>query len=124
MNSYITLDGHKYVTPVGWQSKIDKPSTIRQTLNGVVDVTYGPADFREWNGVIRAYVTAQAGFGTDVELLETLSKKAEVLMIDHYGTSYYVHVISPFEPNSFTSQWDAGSNHFDVMVRVVVSRNA
>ena len=124
MNSYITLDGKKYTTPTGWAPKIDKPATVRQTLNGVVDITYGPANFQEWNGVIRAYVTAQSGFGTHLELLATLAKRTEILMLDHYGVSYYVHVLGPFEPRSFTNMWDGASNHFDVQVHIVAVRPA
>jgi hypothetical protein len=53
MNNYIELDGHKYVTPFGkWVPVIDKPSTARITLDGDLDVTYGPATWKKWQGMI------------------------------------------------------------------------
>jgi hypothetical protein len=57
MNNYIILDGKKYKTPAKrWSPVYGKPATVKTTLMGVVDVTYGPGFYNEWQGEIEGPV--------------------------------------------------------------------
>lgn len=121
MNNYITLDGYKYATNANkWEEVTFKPTTVRYTLNGGVDVTYGPATPREWIGEILAPVTARAeGWGTINTLKTTLVKKLAVAFIDHYGYSCNVHCIGEQRGRSLSPRWDDAQNVFFMPVELV-----
>jgi hypothetical protein len=121
MNNYITLDGKKYKTPSKlWQPYGDKPATVKKTLLGATDITYGPAVFKEWRGQIEAPVTAEdASWGTIDDLRTTLAKLEHVTFADHYGAGYMAHVLGPFQERSLASKWDSPSNVIYVQVRIV-----
>jgi hypothetical protein len=121
MNNYITLDGNKYATNAkGWKVINGKPGTERYTLLGALDVTYGPATPKCWEGEINGPVTARAaGWGTIVTLRTTLAKKQAVSYTDHYGTTVNVHCLGDFAERSLSTQWDGATNVIYVSVRLV-----
>lgn len=124
MNNYITLDGKKYKVPSKqWQPVTTKPNTVRMTLLGEVDVTFGGATITEWQGQIEGPVTPQDGsWGSISDLRATLAKRQEIAMIDHFGVACTVVCIGPFKEDSFMSAWDASSNHFNITARVIKVR--
>ena len=123
MNNYIVLDGYKYATHAGnWREEKTKPATERYTLTGVVDVTYGPATPHAWVGEIIAPNTARAaGWGTITELEATLAKKQAVSFTDHFGNLGSVHVLGPHTKRSLMNDWEADSNLYYIMVRLVIA---
>ncbi len=73
MNNYITLDGKKYMTPAKfWQPYVDKPATVRKTLMGATDVTFGPAVTEEWRGQIEGPVTPEDDGTPQIETITLL----------------------------------------------------
>jgi hypothetical protein len=108
---YITLDGNKYPTKFkNWGPRFDKHSTLRFTLNGSMDATYGPGELYSWVGEIKAHITPPgAGYGTPAQLRATLKKKGAIAMVDHYGDTYSVHVKNYLE-SSFTPDWTSPEN--------------
>jgi len=122
MNNYINLDGKRYLTPhKRFNAMPAKLSTVRKTLAGATDVTFGPAIFTEWQGVIEAPITPISGsYGTIADLRTSLAKTVSVGLTDHYATSYTVYIVGgPYTEESFTSMWDGASNVFYVPVRLV-----
>jgi hypothetical protein len=120
MNNYITLDGNKYATLAKtWKPLTVKPSTDRLTLQGNIDVSYGPGVVKEWQGTIVADVSQRAtGWGTVTTLKATLEKRESVSFTDHNGTTYTVHVLGTFDERSLTNVWDDSQNkiHFNVRI--------
>jgi hypothetical protein len=120
MNNYITLDGFKYVTPFGkWTPVMDKPATARIDLLGGLDVTYGPATWQRWQGMIEVAANPTTGYGSPYELRATLAKRTAVTFVDHYGETYNVHLLGPFPEMSFTPVWDGNSNVIFFQLTVV-----
>jgi len=121
MNNYITLDGKKYKTiHKQWTPGSDKPSTLRRTLLGSLDVTYGPGTFNDWQGKIEGPVTPIDGtWGSIADLRLTIVKLTSVSMTDHYGVTFTVHILGPFQEESRSSMWDAASNMIYVKMRIV-----
>ena len=124
MNNYITLDGKKYRTPSKyWTPVEDKPATVKMTLNGTVDVTYGPHTFFEWRGQIEGPVTPDdTNWGTIEDLRTTCAKTTSVKFRDHYYPTHSeidVHVLGPFQERSLSTMWDNASNRIYVTVRIV-----
>lgn len=125
INNYILLGvdaGHtkKYKTPAKtWQFVTQKPATFRFTLLGAADITYGPGDYSEWQGLIEGAVTPDTGFGTLAELRAILKTKGSVYYQDHYGTAYTVHLLGPFPERSLHPIWDEASNKIYIQVRIV-----
>jgi hypothetical protein len=120
MNDYIKLDSKKYRTNAkNWAPKsIRKPMTVRNCLNGDLDVTYGPGVNYYWDGEIEAPNTADTGWGTYSDLITTLKKTVGVNFEDHYATSYTVHT-NPGKSRSLASRWDSTSNKYYVQVGIV-----
>jgi hypothetical protein len=120
MNNYVTFDNYKYKTPATeWKPASSKPSMVRQTLSGALDVTYGPGGFYEWDGNIEGPVTADTGWGTIANLRTSLAKRTAITFIDHYGASYTAHAIGPFSEESKTPMWDGAGNRISVRVKIV-----
>lgn len=120
MNEYITLDSLKYPTlSTDWTSHLVVPSSDAMMLNGEVAVTFGPAARREWNGSIKAEVTARdTGWGTIADLRTTLAKLTTLSFTDHYSSSYTVLVQIAGPEISLSPMWDATSNEFAIKVKV------
>lgn len=121
MNDYITLDGYKYRTPArSWVMTNHKPASVKPTLIGETDATYGPVTILEWRGEIAGPVTAPgAGWGTIATLRATLKKRSTLSFTDHYGTTRTVNVLGPFIERSLTPNWDAPSNQIYASVTIL-----
>jgi len=121
MNNYITLDGKKYKTiHKQWTPGSDKPATLRRTLLGSLDVTYGPGTFNDWQGKLEGPVTPIDGsWGSIADLRLTIVKLTSVSMTDHYGVTFTVHILGPFQEESRSPVWDSASNMIYVKVRIV-----
>jgi hypothetical protein len=121
MNNYITLDGKKYKTiHKQWTPGSDKPATVRRTLLGTLDVTYGPGTFPDWQGKIEGPVTPiDSSWGSIADLRLTIVKMTSLSMTDHYGVTSTVHVLGPFAEESRSPVWDAATNMIYVKVRIV-----
>lgn len=121
MNAYIELDGLKYATPhKDWAPIMDKPSTVRYTLGGDPDITYGPAVPQAWQGSIRVPVTVtDSTWGMYADLKASLAKLENLAFTDHYGDSYYVAALGPFAERSMSPKWDSPTNVFHIQVRLV-----
>lgn len=121
MNSYITLDGKKYVTVAeNWRPPVrEKPMMVRYTLLGSLDVTYGPGAPIAWEGEIRADVTPATGYGSPSDLITSLMKKEGITFIDHSGTSCTVHAVGPFPQRSLQNVWDGPENTIYTHARLV-----
>ncbi len=124
MNNYITLDGKKYKCPAKqWMPITTKPGTVRYTLLGEVDVTFGSTAIKEWQGQIEGPITPTDNtWGSITDLRTTLAKTTELAMIDHYGTAITVVAVGPFKEDSFMAAWDSPSNHFNITARIIKVR--
>ncbi len=121
MNDYIVLDGFKYrTTHKQWMPMIDRPVLIKKLLSGARNVTFGPAMKPIWQGAVRAVAAnPEPGFGTIDDLRATYNKLVSVAFSDHYGSAYTVALDRRVNENSFSPQWDAASNLFEVNLTVV-----
>jgi hypothetical protein len=121
MNNYIVLDGKKYTTRAdSWTEIIEKPNSVRYTLTGELDITYGSSIPTIWTGEIVAPVTARAlGWGTVSDLETSLVKQESVTFYDHYGSGHNVHSVMPIQGRSLSNMWDDMNNVFYVGVRLV-----
>ena len=118
MNTYVVLNGKKYVTVAKtWIPTFQKPMTVRNTLLGEVSATYGPAVIKGWQGEIKAPVQVEdASFGTVQDLLAALDTLGPVSFTDHEGTTVDVHVTMTANRRSLVNVWDSASNCFYVPV--------
>ena len=122
MAAYIEIDGLRYVTPSkAWEPSETKPSTLRVTLSGALDVTYGPAILLEWRGEVEAPVTAITLYGTITDLITSLRKKQLLTFKDHYGTSYSADISGQMVRRSHSAGWSASSNIWFVSVTIKAS---
>jgi len=123
MNNYITLDGYKYSCPFGqWEPSRNKPSSVRMTLSGKTDVTYGPASEESWAGLIRVTANSDlitAGYGTRANFLTTYDKTTSVTFVDHEGNSCSVHVIGALSRKSTIPIWDSTNANFFYSVNLI-----
>jgi hypothetical protein len=126
MNSYIELDGECYKTVAKkWSPPLSqKAMSIRNCLDGTLDVTYGPGVNTVFAGDIEAPVTAPTDppavgktWGTRGELQTSLDKLEGLDFVDHEGNSYTVHV-KLTKVSSLTPVWDGTSNivYFSVVL--------
>jgi hypothetical protein len=110
MNDYVTLDGNKYKAPFGqWDPEVEKPSSVRLTLGGSIDVTYGPGIVDVWDGFLKTTndPTEQSnGFGSPDDLDTTYRKTQTVSFTDHHGDSYTVHIVGRKKQKSNTPDWE------------------
>lgn len=122
MNNYIVLDGKNYSTVFGkWNEIIDKPGTVRPCLDGVLDGTYGAMSLVGFEGVINVPVTARfTGWGIRADFKTTILKRETVVMTDHEGNSYNVHIQGPFRYNSLTPIFDGTHNVLQYQVRILI----
>ena len=86
MNNYIVLNGKRYMTVhKNWKPVVGKPATVRYTLSGETDVTYGTGTEVGWSGEISCPVTPiSSAWGAieDMRLLKTYM--APVAFVDHF----------------------------------------
>jgi hypothetical protein len=121
MNDYITLDGFKYATSANnWKKLLEKPNTVRYTLSGALDITFGSASPIRWVGDVIAPVSARAeGWGTILNLRTSLAKVTSVVFTDHYADSFTVFSVAPLQERSLMNRWDDTNNVFFVPVELV-----
>lgn len=126
MNKYIQLQisgsWKRFATTAkDWIAVDNLPSTVRMTINGVADVTYAPASFKEWRGtVVIPNTPADSNYGSITDFANAILSKASMQFIDHYGVTYTVAIVGPeFGWRSLVNMWDASSNNFYVPVRIV-----
>jgi hypothetical protein len=93
--------------------------TVRRNLDGTLDVTYGPGIFVKWQGMIEASASPPSGYGSIADLRSSLQERNSLNFVDHYGTSYTVHAVGPFQEESFSPKWDGTSNKIYVGVTLV-----
>jgi hypothetical protein len=120
MNSYITLDGKRYHTAAdNWEPNEERPLVIRRLLSGSSNVTFGPATFTGWRGVVTVDVGAQAPFGNIDDLRTTYRKRQTLVFVDHYGTSYTVVIDRAVGEKSLSPMWTAVDNVFRINLSLV-----
>lgn len=123
MNNYIqlvhpTAGAKKYTTKIQWEPSVTKPSTVRAVQLGGMDVTYGPASMKTWEGEIKARITPASGYGTPAELETTLNQMTVIGFTDHYGGACIpVHVVE-WRRTSHSPMWDGSSNVMYYAVRL------
>ena len=123
---YIEIDEKKYKTPQKrWApATVHKPSTVRPTLVGDIDVTYGSVNILEWKGEVEAPVQAPEGWGTISTLRESLYKRLAIAFKDHYEEEYTVHAIGPFPERSMTPDWAGASNVMYVSITLMTQESS
>src|SRR5512133_1431823 len=97
MNNYITLNGKKYKTQSkNWFPITNTPSTLRLTLNGGVDVAFGPTSITEWQGTVEIEATPPAGYGGYADFVTAAEARTTLTFQDHYAsTTYNVYLLGP-----------------------------
>ncbi len=117
--NYITLNGKKYVTPAkSWKPMPVKPASVRYTLTGRMDATYGAAVLLQWDGEIEAAVTPATGYGSVADLDAACALRGTMAFTDHDGNNYTVHLLGPFPKRSLGNKWDAPGNKVYVTVSI------
>jgi len=106
-----------------WHYAPNNPSTARILLSGKMDVTYGNADVKEWEGDIKAPVTSPGGsYGTIATLRTQLARKVLFTFTDHYEEVYTEAAIQgSFSEQSIQPDWDVASNEILVNVKVTAT---
>jgi hypothetical protein len=115
MNDYIILDGKRYRTAAdSWEPTEERPMVVRRLMSGGSSVTFGPATFRGWRGVVMVDVGAQDPFGTIDEFRATYRKRQALSFTDHYGASHSVVIDRAVGEKSISPMWTATDNTFRV----------
>ena len=120
MNDYIILDGKHYRTAhENWEPSEDRPMIIKRLMSGASNVTFGPATFTGWRGIVMVDVGAQAPFGTIDDFRTTYRKRTSLSFTDHYGTVHSVVIDKTVGERSISPMWTATDNVFKVSVSLV-----
>jgi hypothetical protein len=120
MNDYITLDGKRYHTAAdSWEPNEERPLTVRRLMSGNTNVTFGPATFTGWRGVVAVEVGAQAPFGNIDDFRATYRKRSALTFMDHYGDDYSVVIDRAVGEKSISPMWTAIDNVFRVNITLV-----
>ncbi len=108
MNDYIVLNGKKYKTPAKfWQPYVDKPATLRKTLLGETDVTFGPAVTEEWRGQIEGPIVPIY----DIPQIETATAVGTVSGAGDVNVQITADVLAP---QGNLAEWDVPVLHLDL----------
>lgn len=120
MNDYIILDGYKYHTAAeNWEPNEERPMVIRRLMSGSSNVTFGPATFTGWRGIVLVDVSPAGGFGS-IDNMRTTYRKRQVLdFTDHYGNSCSVVIDRGVGEKSISPMWTAVDNAFRVNLSLV-----
>jgi hypothetical protein len=120
MNDYITLDDKQYRTAAdSWEPNEERPMIVRRLMSGSSNVTFGPATFTGWRGVVAVEVGATAPFGNIVDLRATYRKRSILTFVDHYGNSYSVVIDRSVGEKSISPNWAATDNVFRVNLSLI-----
>jgi len=106
-----------------WKYRPDNPSTARVLQNGDIDITYGNANLKQWDGQIIAPYTSPGGsWGTISTLRTQLDRKVAYDFTDHYGQTYYDCAIQgSFDEDSIMPDWEADDNEILIRIRVIAT---
>jgi len=120
MNDYITLDGKKYATAAeAWEPNEDRPMIVRRLMSATTNVTFGPATFTGWRGVILVDVTPQTGFGSIDDMRTTYRKRSALSFTDHYGNTFSVVIDRTVGEKSISPMWTAIDNTFRINTSLI-----
>jgi len=121
MTNYITLDGKKYVTVhPKWKPQLVRPKTVRVTLAGDLDATFGSAVTQTWMGIAKAPITPKdASWGTRDDMVATFAKASLLTFVDHRGDSYNVAILSDGVEMSRSPDWDVASNTYHFVLTLI-----
>ena len=120
MNDYIILDDKKYRTAAeSWEPNEERPMTIRRLMSGGTNVTFGPATFTGWRGIVLVDVTQSAGYGSVDDMRTTYRKRQALSFTDHYGTACSVVIDRGVGEKSISPMWTAVDNVFRVNLSLV-----
>jgi len=106
-----------------WKYRPDNPSTARVLQSGDIDITYGNANLKQWEGHIIAPVTSPGGsYGTIATLRTQLDRKVAYTFTDHYGTIYTNAAIQgSFDEDSIQPDWAGSDNEILVKIKVMAT---
>ena len=111
MNDYIILDSKRYrVAHESWEPNEERPMVVRRLMSGGTTVTFGPATFTGWNGIVMADVGAVAPFGTPADLRTTYKKRTLLSFTDHFGAVHTVVIDRRVGEKSISPKHDASDN--------------
>lgn len=111
MNNYIILDGKRYRTAAeSWEPNEERPLIVRRLMSGGSNVTFGPATFTGWRGVVVVDVSAVAPFGTPTEFRTTYRKRDVLSFTDHFGNVSSVVIDRSVVEKSVSPMHDAPDN--------------
>ena len=120
MNDFISLDGKRYRCAADqWEPNEERPMVIRRLMSGNSNVTFGPATFTGWRGVVNVEVGAVAPFGTIDDMRATYRKRQALAFIDHYGNNYSVVIDRSVGERSLSPKWTAVDNIFKINLSLV-----
>jgi hypothetical protein len=129
MADYIVLNGKRFrALQKAWQPSGPVPATVRVTLHGDLDITFGPRRLKNWIGQLVAPNTADPAptdgsgetYGTAADLRTLLDFKAAVTFKDHLGVTYNpAGLIGSGRERSLLPDWDNPGNKFYIEVEIV-----
>lgn len=122
--SYITLNGKRYVTFYGnWKERFRKNANVRQTVDGTLDITYGPKTYREWIGAIRAPITVtDTAYGTYADLRAAVDLRQGMPFRTHNPgePELTVHIVGEIEADTATPDFFGSENFLMVSLILIV----
>jgi len=107
MNDYISLDGKQYKCRFpDWVPWFIKPGTIRYTLGGNSDVTYGTAVPQGWQGFIEVPYTGSSPWGGRTDFETSVKKLQAISFTDHFGSTYNVNIVGEITFEAMKPMYD------------------
>lgn len=119
MNDYITLDSWRYKCRFpDWRPWFFKPGTIRYTLGGNSDATYGTAVPQGWEGAIEVPYEDSGSYGGRSEFETSIKTLGPISFTDHFGSTYNVHIVGQVTFEAIKPMYDADDTKLYYMVRL------
>lgn len=119
MNNYITLGSYRYRCRFpDWRPWFIKPGSVRYTLAGNSDATYGSAVPQGWEGAIEVPYEDSGTYGGRSEFETTIKLMQAVPFIDHWGVSYNVHIIGEITFETLRPMIDGDTNKLYYTLRL------
>ena len=120
MNNYITLDGLQFRTAAeNWEPTEDRPMIIRRLMSGNSNVTFGPATFTGWRGIVLVDVSPSGDFGSIDDMRSIYRYRGVIEFVDHYGNFYNVVIDRGVGEKSISPMWTATDNVFRINLSLV-----
>ena len=106
-----------------WRARPNNPSTARVLQSGKMEITFGNANVKVWDGDIMAPVTSPGGsWGTIATLRTQLDRKVLFTFTDHYEDTYTECAVQgTFDEESIMPDWSASDNEIKVKLRVTTA---